>query len=157
MYQRQQQSNRHILELLQIEERHELIDSEIRWCQEPIDSEIQREIEERYRIFSQQEWWNRFFENHRPGMETRRPGIENHRPRVERVEDPSHELNPCPVCLDPVLNILRRGFKIKFLHCGHVVCEECMRSILDAGIPRCPLCRVELLVDGDIRVFDIHL
>ena len=90
-------------------------------------------------------------------METHRPRVENHSPRVERVEYPSHELSPCPVCLDPVLNILRRGIKIKFLHCGHLVSEQCVRSMLDTLIPRCPLCRVELFVDGDLRVFDIHL
>jgi len=53
----------------------------------------------------------------------------------------------CPVCLDTLASITRRGGRVVSTRCGHVFCGSCLpRCIQAAG--QCPTCRTRLTLFG---------
>ena len=113
------------------------------------------------------------------GIVIREPGVQQYNPlqriglwdqlgthtRSEQmpvVQNQEYTFPDCPVCLVPLLELLQQGHRLKFLRCGHLVCQACLKGIIESQ-PRhssqisCPKCRAELFEHNFLWIFDLYV
>ncbi|CAL2035916.1 unnamed protein product [Caenorhabditis brenneri] len=77
-------------------------------------------------------------------------GVKMRKQQIERIRGPrvDRQLPECPICFE-TYGLTRAETKPRILHCGHTLCNQCIRGMMAAETTHrlyCPLCRFSCMV-----------
>jgi len=70
----------------------------------------------------------------------------------QKVQTPNQTSIKCPVCLESISTICKKGYHFLSTMCGHIFCSQCLPKCLEQS-KQCPSCRMKLSDNGYHQLF----